>query len=69
MALKGPDAQKEWQESQKALKVLGGGAGQVLPVQVPFTDLSHCLVVVKKTHQAPKTYPRKAGTAAKKPIQ
>ena len=69
VALKGPDAQKEWQESQKALKVLGGGAGQVLPVQVPFTDLSHCLVVVEKTHQTPKTYPRKAGTAAKKPIQ
>lgn len=68
VALKGPDAKNEATEAKKAIGLLGGGEPKLMEVEVPFSDLHHCLVVIEKETPTPKKYPRKAGTAAKKPL-
>ena len=68
ISLKGPDAAEEFTEAQKAISVLGGKVEKVVEITIPESDLKHCAVVIKKIKSTPKAYPRKAGTAAKKPL-
>ncbi len=68
IALKGPDGEREVEEGKKAVTLLGGGKPQIMEVEVPFSDLHHCLIVIQKEQETPKKYPRKAGTATKKPL-
>ena len=68
ISLKGPDAAEELTEAQKAISVLGGKVEKVVEITIPESDLKHCAVVIKKIKSIPKAYPRKAGTAAKKPL-
>lgn len=69
IALKGPAVDEEIQEGLKAVTTLGGIVEKVIEVEVEDTDLNHNLVIVKKIKETPKVYPRKAGTASKKPIK
>ena len=68
ISLKGPDAAEELTEAQKAISVLGGKVEKAVEITIPESDLKHCAVVIKKIKSTPKAYPRKAGTAAKKPL-
>lgn len=68
IAMKGPLADEELENAKNAIAVLGGKIETVAEVKVPFTDLHHRIVVVKKVKPCPKGYPRKAGTPAKKPL-
>lgn len=69
VALKGPAVDEEIKDANKAINVLGGSLQETIEVTVEGTDLNHNLVVVKKIKETSKDYPRKAGTAAKKPIK
>jgi 16S rRNA (guanine527-N7)-methyltransferase len=69
IALKGPAVEEEIREGTKAVTTLGGKLEEIMKVNVEGTDLNHNLVVVKKVKETSKVYPRKAGTAAKKPIK
>ena len=66
---KGPQWQDEVEKAQKAMQVLSVKLEGNAQVHVPFTDLKHQLLVFRKTAVTQKTYPRKAGTPSKKPIQ
>ena len=68
IAMKGPLADEELEKAKKAIAILGGEIEKVEEVQVPFTDLRHRIVIVKKIKSCPKEYPRKAGTPSKKPL-
>ena len=68
ISLKGPDVSEELAEAQKAISVLGGSVERVVDIAIPNSDITHSAVVIKKIKPVPKAYPRKAGTAAKKPI-
>ena len=68
ISLKGPDVAEELEEAQKAVGVLGGKIEEVIKIEIPHSDITHSAVVVKKIKPSPKAYPRKAGTAARKPI-
>lgn len=68
ISLKGPDVSEELAEAQKAITVLGGSVEKVVDIAIPNSDITHSAVVIKKIKPVPKTYPRKAGTAGKKPI-
>ncbi len=68
LALKGPAAKEELEAAEKAINVLGGKIKEIANVEIPFTDLSHKIVVVEKISSCPDIYPRKAGTPSKKPI-
>lgn len=69
IALKGPAVEQEIEESNVAIKTLGGELEQICEVKIEDTDLRHNLVVVKKIKECAKTYPRKAGTISKNPIK
>lgn len=69
IALKGPAVEEEIKDGNKAVTTLGGKIENIIEVVVEGSDLNHNLVVVKKVKETPKVYPRKAGTAAKKPIK
>lgn len=68
LALKGPLAEEEVKSAHRAVKILGGKIEDIFEAQIPFTDLKHKIVVIKKVGQTPLKYPRKPGIATKTPI-
>ena len=68
LALKGPLAEQELKDARRAIKILGGEVEDVCETDIPFTDLKHKIIVIKKVGQTPLKYPRKAGIATKIPI-
>lgn len=68
LALKGKDYEAEMEEAAKAAKILGGKAPTARRVTLPELDDVHAVVTIEKFTKTSKTYPRKAGTPAKKPL-
>ena len=68
LALKGPLADEEIKDAKRAIKILGGRIEDVFEAQIPFTDLKHKIIIIKKVGQTPMKYPRKPGIATKTPI-
>ena len=58
LALKGPLADSELDDARAAITALGGEVTDVLSVKIPFTDLDHKIIVVKKVRQTPRIFPR-----------
>lgn len=54
--------------SQKAIGVLGGRLLKIETFELPDSDISRSLVVIKKEKETPKKYPRGGGKPAKEPI-
>lgn len=69
VALKGPSIDEELQNGSNAIKILGGELKEIIEIAIEETDLKHNIVEVEKVKTCPKTYPRKAGTVNKKPLQ
>ncbi|MBZ4646147.1 MAG: rRNA (guanine527-N7)-methyltransferase [Petroclostridium sp.] len=69
ISMKGPDVKEELEQANKAIDILGGELSDVKLVRLPFTEINHSLVIVKKIRQCPTKYPRKAGKPAKEPIR
>lgn len=68
IAQKGPRAYEEISKAKKAIETLGGEIVDSLNIKLPFSDIEHTLIVIKKIKESPKKYPRKAGTPSKKPL-
>ena len=47
---------------------LGGKIEDILEYQLPDSDISRSLLLIKKEKNTPKKYPRKAGTPTKEPL-
>lgn len=58
----------EIEGAEHAISVLGGKLTGQKEFMLPFSDIYRNLVVIEKSRPTPKQYPRKAGTAGKKPI-
>lgn len=69
VALKGPSIDEELENGSNAIKILGGELKEIIEISIEETDLKHNIVEVYKVKACPKTYPRKAGTVNKKPLQ
>lgn len=69
IALKGPLLDNEIIDANKAITTLGGTIEKVETIKIPFTDIEHKLVFIKKLRQTPKQYPRKAGKVSRNPIK
>ncbi len=65
---KGPAVTSEVEQAKEALSVLGCSLEYIREINIPYTDLNHNILVVKKTSSTPKKYPRKAGKPSKEPI-
>ncbi|CCI84341.1 16S rRNA methyltransferase GidB [Lactobacillus pasteurii DSM 23907 = CRBIP 24.76] len=69
VALKGPKAQDELKESQKAVDVLGAELVASKELTLPLSQEDRSLLIFKKIKATPKKYPRQAGMPRRKPIQ
>lgn len=69
LALKGPLADEELNNARRAISILGGDVEGVYEADIPFSDLRHKIIMVKKERQTPMKFPRKPGIAAKTPIE
>lgn len=69
IAQKTKDALDEVHAAESAIHKLGGTIESITPGSIPFSNLNHNLVVVRKTKDTPKQYPRKAGTPSKNPLK
>lgn len=69
LALKGPNADEELKDAKRAIAILGGEVEEVMDAQIPFTDLAHKIVIVKKVRQTPIKFPRKPAIAAKMSVE
>lgn len=68
ICMKGPNIEEEIENSQKALKVLGGEIENIENIKLPNNDITRNIVIVKKIKDTHKQYPRKAGKPSKEPI-
>ena len=67
-ALKGNKYQEEVTEGQRAIKLLGGRIEKVEEVKLPDLEDKRAIIIIQKIKATDKKYPRKAGTATKKPL-
>ncbi len=67
-AMKGSRYQEEVDAAHHAGEVLGGKITEVRPVQLPGLTDQRAIITIEKVRPTPKQYPRKAGTAVKKPL-
>jgi 16S rRNA (guanine527-N7)-methyltransferase len=68
IALKGQNVHEEMEIGERSVEILGGAIEEIIDTQVPFTDLNHNVVKIKKISPTPKRYPRKAGEPTKNPL-
>lgn len=58
----------EIEQAEHSVSVLGGRLMEQKRFMLPSSDICRNLVVIEKCRPTPKQYPRKAGTANKKPL-
>ncbi|MBS4534954.1 16S rRNA (guanine(527)-N(7))-methyltransferase RsmG [Clostridium sp. D2Q-14] len=68
IAMKGTQLNNEVEESEKSLKIMGGIIENRFDIKLPFSDIVHKLLVIKKIFKTPTKYPRKAGKPKQKPL-
>lgn len=68
LALKGPAAEEELNEAKRTISILGGQLEDVFEAEIPFSDLKHRIIIIKKVRQTPMRFPRKPGIAAKNSV-
>jgi len=66
ISMKGPNVQKEVDDSKRAIKILGGRCKNV--VQFNVDDNSRSVVIVDKINTTPYMYPRHGSKITKKPL-
>jgi len=69
IALKGPQITEEINQAEKAISILGGEIEKIKKVDIPFTNLNHNIIFIKKLRQTNSKYPRKAGKITKNTIK
>lgn len=69
VAMKGPAIEEELNDAKNAIGMLGGRLEKIIEVSIEDSNLKHNLVVIRKIKKTPGIYPRKAGTAVKKPLR
>lgn len=68
ICMKGSDIEEELENSKYAINLLGGKIEQVDKFELSNERIGRNIVIVKKLKNTPNSYPRKAGTPAKKPL-
>lgn len=68
IAMKGSDAQIETEQAAHAIGVLGGELARVQAVTLPNLPDQRALVVIRKSRNTPRLYPRQAGKPRTAPL-
>ena len=69
ICMKGAEIKEELNESEKAIKTLGGEVEKVESFNLPQSDFSRNIIIIEKVKNTDKKYPRKPGTPSKEPIK
>lgn len=69
LALKGPLADEELENASGTISALGGEVTEIFNAEIPFTDLNHKIVVIKKLRRTPSIFPRKGKKATEIPAE
>jgi len=69
LCMKSINCDEEIEASKKAITVLGGKIVDQKDIMIPFSDISHRIIFIKKEKGTPSKYPRKPGKPSKNPIQ
>lgn len=69
VAMKGSEVEDELNDANKAISILGGKVEKIMKFQLPDSDFSRSIIVIKKVELTPKSYPRTSGKPKKKPIK
>ncbi len=68
LAYKSGKIEDELNHAEKAVTILGGKIEKRKDFLLPESDISRCLLLIRKIKHTPGKYPRKAGVPAKEPI-
>lgn len=68
LALKGPAAEEELAEAQRAVQLLGAKSEQIFDYDLPGEELRHNIVALRKIAPTPKQYPRRFSQIKKSPL-
>lgn len=68
IAMKGNNLDEELNLSKNAVKILGGEIEKVEMVKLPYLDIVHSIVEIKKIRHTPLEYPRRSLKISKKPL-
>lgn len=60
--------EEETEQAEHAIEILGGSVKEQRAFTLPYSDIKRNLIIIEKCRPTPKQYPRKAGTASKKPL-
>ena len=69
ICMKSINSEEEVKESNKAITILGGTIIDQKDIEIPFSDISHRIIFIKKERPTPTKYPRKPGKPSKNPIR
>ena len=69
ISYKSEKAEEELKEAERAIDVLGGKVANLIAFTLPDSDIYRNLLMIDKINETPLKYPRKAGTASKKPLR
>lgn len=65
---KGPSYKEELDNADIAIKTLGGRLKEVKSYKLPYSDITHYIIIIEKIKITPTKYPRKAGKPSSDPI-
>lgn len=68
ICMKGSQIEQEIVNAKKAVEILGGKIEAVEQFELPESNISRTIIVIKKIKNTPNIYPRKAGIPTKKPL-
>lgn len=68
IAMKGSKGEEELSEAEKAVIALGGKTVDIIAEKIPLLNRQHTLIVIKKTKETPKEFPRQYAKIIKKPL-
>lgn len=68
ISYKSQKLEEELDQAKNAIGILGGKLGEVNRFFLEDSDMERALVIIKKTKETPKKYPRKAGIPSKEPL-
>ncbi len=65
---KSGEIDQEVEQGKKAVYLLGGKIESVIKFQLPETEINRSFIIIEKTQNTARRYPRKAGLPAKDPL-
>jgi 16S rRNA (guanine527-N7)-methyltransferase len=66
--MKSIDSTDEVEESKTAISTLGAELNENYDYTIPDTEITHRALVIRKTKEAPKKYPRRFARMQKAPL-